>query len=146
MPSLDPPLDLSPLRNAIAALAAAIETVSDSAWFHGQSQAVRNTLLAGTIQSFEFVYELAVKLLRRQLGRIAASSDDVRAAGFRDMLRIGGEMGLISDVEAWFRYRDMRNRSAHTYDQAQALALYQDIPGFLTDARALLTALERHNG
>jgi nucleotidyltransferase substrate binding protein (TIGR01987 family) len=145
MASPDPPLDLTPLRDAIDALAGAIDTVSDQGWFGRQSRVVQNTLLAGAIQSFEFVYELCVRLLKRQLVRTAASPDEIRSAGFRDMLRIGGEAGLVGDVEAWFRYRDMRNRSAHTYNQQQAWALYQDIPAFLADARALLEALERHN-
>ncbi len=82
--------------------------------------ALRNTLLAGVIQNFEFVYELSVKMLRRELERGSDTPGEIDAANFRDMLRIAAERGLIDNIEAWFGYRQMRNLSAHTYDQTKA--------------------------
>ena len=61
------------------------------------------------------------------------------------MLRVAAEKGLIADVEAWFRYRKMRNITAHTYDHDKALQVYQGTLLFITDARALLAQLEARN-
>jgi nucleotidyltransferase substrate binding protein (TIGR01987 family) len=143
---MDPsPLDLTPLRNAIAALNRALDLIEDEEWFGRQSAAVRETLLAGVIQHFEFVYELSVKMLRRHLERTADDPTEIDAVTFRDMVRIGGEKGLIEDVEAWFEYRRMRNFSSHTYDQAKAWVLYHGVAQFLPDARDLLARLEARN-
>jgi nucleotidyltransferase substrate binding protein (TIGR01987 family) len=135
-------LDLSALRGAVASLEAGIGVTGDSAWFGAQSQAVQDTLIAGVVQNFEFVYELSIKMLRRQLERGSDSPDEIDKASFRDMLRMAGERGLIEDVEAWFRHRTMRNISAHTYDHEKARAVYRDARAMLNDARALLVALE----
>jgi hypothetical protein len=63
----EPVLDLSSLRKAIASLEGAIEVVSDSPWFDRQPANLQNTLIAGVIQNFEFVYELSIKMLRRRI-------------------------------------------------------------------------------
>ncbi len=141
----EPRLDLSALGHTISSLAGGLGVTGDLTWFDAQSPAVRDTLIAGVVQNFEFVYEPSAKMLRRQLEREADSADEVDRANFRDMLRIAGEKGLIADVEAWFHHRRMRNITAHTYDHAKALAVFQDAHGLLTDARALLTALEARN-
>jgi nucleotidyltransferase substrate binding protein (TIGR01987 family) len=142
----EPRLDLTALRNAVASLASGLDVVGDTAWFDAQSPAVQNTLMAGVIQNFEFVYELSVKMIRRQIELESDSPDAIDATGFRDMLRIAGEKALIADVEAWFSYRRLRNVSAHTYDPAKALTVYQDTRVFIDDARSLLARLEARNG
>ena len=109
-------LDLTPLRNAIVSLREGAAVVGDAAWFAAQTSAVQNTLTAGVIQNFEFVYELSIKMMRRELEKDADSPSDTDFTGFRDMLRTAAEKGLIADVEAWFDYRKMRNITAHTYD------------------------------
>jgi nucleotidyltransferase substrate binding protein (TIGR01987 family) len=139
-------IDLSALRNAIASLEGGLRVTGDSAWFGAQSSSVRDTLIAGVVQNFEFVYELSVKMLRRQLERGADSPAEVDRANFRDMLRMAGEKGLIEDVEAWFRHRSMRNITVHTYDHAKARAVYEGAGALLNDARALLAALEACHG
>jgi nucleotidyltransferase substrate binding protein (TIGR01987 family) len=106
---------------------------------------VRNTLIAGAIQNFEFVYELGIKMIRRQLEMEAASPNEVDEGSFRDLMRRAGEKGLIADVAAWFNYRHMRNVTAHAYDHAKAKQVYEGSLAFVKDARALLRALEsRH--
>jgi nucleotidyltransferase substrate binding protein (TIGR01987 family) len=139
-------LDLSALRNAIASLEGALAVTGDSAWFRAQSPAVRDTLIAGVVQNFEFVYELSMKMLRRQLELGADSPAEVDRTNFRDMLRVAGEKGLVEDVEAWFRHRTMRNITALTYDQAKARMVCEDARALLNDARALLAALEACDG
>lgn len=138
-------LDLGALRSALASLEDGLEVVSDADWFHRQSHKVRNTLIAGVIQNFEFVYEVGYKMLRRQIELESASPADVDEGNFRDVLRLAGEKGLVADVEAWFGYRQMRNITAHTYDHEKAQKVYQGTLLFIDDARALLASLEARN-
>ncbi|MFL9609497.1 nucleotidyltransferase substrate binding protein [Methylobacillus sp. Pita2] len=138
-------LDLSALRDAVGSLEDGLEVVSDGEWFNRQSEKVRNTLIAGVIQNFEFVYEISIKMVRRQIELESASPTEVDETNFRDVLRVAAEKGLIADVEAWFKYRKMRNITAHTYDHEKAQKVYQDTLIFIDDARALLQKLESRN-
>ena len=61
----------------------------------------------------------------------AVTPSDVDQCGFR--------------VDAWFRYREMRNNTSHTYDHVKANAVCADIHAFLEDAKKLYSALERRN-
>lgn len=140
-----PQLDLSALQEAVASLTDGLEVVSDPLWFNAQSEKVRNTLIAGVIKNFEFVYEISVKMLKRQIELESASPTEVDESNFREVLRAAGEKGLIADVEAWFKYRKMRNITAHTYDHDKAQQVYVDTLTFIADARALLQALEARN-
>jgi len=138
-------IDLSALRNAVASLEDGLEVVSDSDWFNAQSSKVQNTLIAGVIQNFEFVYEISIKMIKRQIEEESASPTEVDETNFREVLRVAAEKGLIADVEAWFKYRKMRNITAHTYDHEKAQQVYQDTLIFIGDARALLRKLEARN-
>ena len=138
-------LDLSALRGALGSLEDGLEVVSDGTWFSQQSGKVQNTLVAGVIQNFEFVYEISFKMIKRQIEEDAASPNEVDESNFRDVLRVAAEKGLVADVEAWFKYRKMRNITAHTYDHEKAQQVYQDTLIFINDARALLKALEARN-
>lgn len=139
-------LDLTSLRNALASFDASMALLDDRAWLERQNEAVRNTLAAGAIQNFEFVYELSVKMLRRQLELEAASPTEVDESSFRDLLRAAGEKGLIADVPAWFGYRHLRNLTAHTYDRVKAQQVLDGGVAFARDAHALFAALETRHG
>ncbi|MBO9879470.1 nucleotidyltransferase substrate binding protein [Xanthomonas sp. D99] len=138
-------LDLTALRNAVSSLEDSLVVVSDSAWFNQQSKQVKNTLVAGVIQNFEFVYEIGIKMLKRQIEAESASPEEVDETNFREVLRVAAEKGLIADVEAWFKYRQMRNITAHTYDHEKAKKVYQGTLDFIVDARDLLQKLEARN-
>ncbi|AMV07423.1 nucleotidyltransferase substrate binding protein [Xanthomonas oryzae] len=138
-------LDLTALRNAVSSLEDSLGVVSDSAWFNQQSKQVKNTLVAGVIQNFEFVYEIGIKMLKRQIEAESASPEEVDETNFREVLRVAAEKGLIADVEAWFKYRQMRNITAHTYDHEKAKKVYQGTLDFIVDARDLLQKLEARN-
>ncbi len=142
----DSTLDLSALQRALTSLEDSLEVVSDSEWFNEQSLKVQNTLIAGVIQNFEFVYEVGFKMIKRQIELESASPDEVDQGSFRDVLRLAAEKGLIRDVEAWFGYRRMRNITAHTYDHEKAQQVYQGTLLFINDARTLLASLEARNG
>ncbi|MGH8511191.1 MAG: nucleotidyltransferase substrate binding protein [Gammaproteobacteria bacterium] len=135
-------LDLTPLVNANNSLEESIAVVSDEKWFDAQPKAVRNTLIAGVIQNFEFVYELSVKMIRRRIELDAVTPTDADFGDYRELLRTAAERGLIADVEDWFDYRTLRNITSHAYDHNKAMQVYRGTLAFLGDARALLKTLE----
>lgn len=139
-------LDLGALQKTIASLEDGLGVVSDIHWFSAQKMAVQNTLIAGVVQNFEFVYEISIKMIKRQIEAESASPNEVDETSFHEVLRVAAEKGLIADVEAWFKYRKMRNITAHTYDHEKAQQVYQGVLDFIGDARALLLKLESRNG
>jgi len=139
-------LELSALRDSISSLRESLEVVDDLEWFNRQSSKVQNTLIAGVVKNFEFVYEISVKMIRRRLEIGADTPAEIDQMEFRDVLRSAAEKGWIADVEAWFKYRKMRNITAHTYDHEKAQQVYRDTQVFIGDASLLLSKLEALNG
>ncbi|MFW5442763.1 MAG: nucleotidyltransferase substrate binding protein [Methylococcaceae bacterium] len=78
-------LDFSSLKQVIKSLAEAIDVVADEQWFKQQKITVQNTLIAGVIQNFEFVYELSIKMLKRQMEIESASPEEVDFTSFRGL-------------------------------------------------------------
>lgn len=138
-------LDLSALENVLDSLNESLAAVSDAKWFNAKTGGVQNTLIAGVVKNFEFVYELSVKMIRRRLEMGSDSPAEIDKLEFRDLLRHAAEKGLIGDVEAWFKYRKMRNIAAHTYDQEKAHQVYRDTLTFIGDANNLLACLKARN-
>jgi nucleotidyltransferase substrate binding protein (TIGR01987 family) len=130
-------LDFTPLSKAVLTLSSALQETSLRP----------DDLLArdGCIQRFEYTYELCVKFLRRQLEEMADSPGDVDALGYKDMLRLGVERGLVNDAVPWFGFRELRNITSHAYDPEKAAQVFQGIPAFLTHAQALAAQLTRRS-
>ncbi|MDT8438832.1 MAG: nucleotidyltransferase substrate binding protein [Wenzhouxiangellaceae bacterium] len=92
----------------------------------------------GLIQRFEFTWELAHKTLKRYLEQASADPDAVDAMPFQEIIRSANEQGLLrSDWPVWRRYREMRARTSHTYDERTALLVVEAIPDFIAEACAL---------
>ncbi|MEK9816863.1 MAG: nucleotidyltransferase substrate binding protein, partial [Limnobacter sp.] len=45
----------------------------------------------------------------------------------------------------WKKYREMRSRTSHTYDESVALQVVAEIPAFLQEARFLNAQLHARN-
>ena len=132
-------LDLSPLQNAIARLE------------EGLARYRRDTadtqIRDGLIQRFEFTYEFAHKFLRRHLAAISANPAAFAEMSFADLVRNGSDAGLLDKGwPAWRVYRDMRSKTSHTYDEAVAVEVVAQIPGFLGEAGYLLARLQERQG
>jgi nucleotidyltransferase substrate binding protein (TIGR01987 family) len=78
----------------------------------------------GTIQRFEFVFELCWKAMKAliELNTPSASANSSRAA-----IKSAYAAGWINDEAAWLDLLDMRNASAHTYREAMAKDIYRRI-------------------
>ena len=132
-----PTIDLSPLRKALAMLNEAL------GFWNAQPDgtALKPHLRSAVIQSFEFSYELSVRLLRRVLMERAESADRVADISFNDLLRNAADAGLMPDATHWREWREMRNATRHAYDEAIAQAVAGRAAAFAMDAAELLGAL-----
>ena len=134
----NPTIDVSPLRKALAMLSEAL------VFWNSQPEGtpLKPHLRSAVIQSFEFTYELSVRLLRRVLIERAEAADRVADLSFNDLLRGAADAGLMADAAPWREWREMRNATSHAYDEAKAQALAVRASAFAADAAALLAALE----
>ena len=96
----------------------------------------------GLIQRFEFTYDLSYKTLKRYLKSASATPEIYDSMPFADLIRSANEQGLLlGDWPKWRLYRDMRNKTSHTYDEEIALAVVADIPPFLVEVYFLRNIL-----
>ncbi len=100
---------------------------------------------AATIQAFGFTYELTAKMVRRQLQEDAISPSEIRALGFMDLMRRAADAGLVRDASPWHTFRELRNRTSHTYDREEARIVLESVPDFLDEAQSVLAVLEKRN-
>lgn len=136
------PLELSSLRRAIDSL----ERTLKIAAARSQGEVLTDleeALRAGVIQNFEFTYELCWKFMQRWLER--QIGPEIDGATRRELFRYAAEKRLIADATRWFKYHEARNKTAHAYDPATAEEIYEQTGGFLDDAKALLSQLEKRN-
>ncbi len=130
------PIDFTSLVNAVArleeGLARCLKDPADS------------QIRDGLIQRFEFTYDLAHKFLRRTLGAASANPEEIDRMTFPTLIRTAGEQGLVrGDWAEWRGYRDMRNITSHTYDEAKAAQVAAAIPAFLEEVQSLVQLLRK---
>ena len=136
-------LDYSSLERAVAQLQKSFDYLhSDLA---RKDAGLREQFRAATIQAFEFSYELAIRMIRRQLAQIVANPDELQQIDFADLMRDAADAGIVRDVPAYLRYREMRNKTSHTYNVDQAEKTVAAMDEFLRDVRFILKELERRN-
>ncbi len=128
-------LDLTSLNNAVVRLQEGIvryqQDVSDT------------QIRDGLIQRFEFTYELSHKMLKRYLEITSATPAQYDEMSFQDLIRTGNEQHLLlSDWSQWRKYRELRSKTSHTYDEKIALEVVALIPDFLTEAIYLHNQLQ----
>lgn len=126
-------LDFSSFANALASLQRVL--------VRSASVPEDDDLRDACIQRFEYTYELAFKMLKRQLEQELPSSEELDHLPFKEIIRIGAERGLIAVPERWFAYRDKRNITFRTYDEAKAREVYAVLADFAADAAELLARL-----
>ena len=135
-------IDVSSLRNALTALEKSLKFLaSDMA----RDPDLREQFRAAAIQAFEFTHELAFKMLKRQLEQMSADPASIDAMGYMDVVRTGAEAGLVQDIARYRDYREKRNITSLTYDQAKAEQIVSILKSFRDDVRYLLAELEQRN-
>ena len=131
----DDTIDLSPLERAINRLS--------EGWTRYQLDVSDLQIRDGLIQRFELTYEISHKTLKRYLEFTSASPTQYDAMSFADIIRSGNEQGLLLGTwPDWKRYRDMRAKTSHTYNEDIAIEVVTGIPSFLAKAHHLLATLK----
>jgi len=126
----DQRLDLTPLERAIDRLSEGLARY--------QKDTSDTQIRDGLIQRFEFTYEISHKMLKRYLESVSPTPQQYDEMAFGDLIRSGNERGLLlGSWTDWKRYRDMRSRTSHTYDETVALEVIAGIVPFLQEASHL---------
>ncbi len=94
----------------------------------------------GTIQRFEYCYELLWKLAQRTL-----KQHEIEAETPKSVFRELGRLNWIDNVEDWLNFQKMRNQTSHEYGQDLADHSYQLAKQFLPLATKLLHVLKEKN-
>ena len=99
-------------RAAFARLEAALE----------QDPRTTDLVVDGTIQRFEFAFELAWKLMQALL-----KVHGIEAASPRAAIKEAFRAGWLPDGEGWIDMLEDRNKTSHLYDETAAQAVYDKI-------------------
>lgn len=123
-------LNLTPLERAVTRLHEGL-----TRYEHDTSD---TQIRDGLIQRFEFTYEIGHKMLKRFLEATSANPAEFDNMSFQDLIRSGNERGLLlGDWSKWRKYREMRSKTSHTYDEGVALEVVEGIPEFLEEVTYL---------
>lgn len=76
----------------------------------------------GTIQRFEFTFELAWKTLK---DRLIYEKIDVTLP--REVIKKGFQNNFIKDFDGWMEMLDYRNVTSHEYDEVKSTFVYKRI-------------------
>ncbi len=118
---------MNELEQALARLAEALrEPDSNPLW------------LDGTIQRFEFTFELFWKVTKRLL-----DAEGIDARTPREVLQRAYQAGWLDDEETWSALLRARNATSHTYNEATALSIYETVRTALPEMQRAVRVLAR---
>ncbi|MCK4935985.1 MAG: nucleotidyltransferase substrate binding protein [Elusimicrobiales bacterium] len=80
------------------------------------------TIIDGTIQRFEFIFELSWKLLKAIL-----YFQGIEANSPRMVVKEAYKAKLIKEGDLWIDMLEDRNKTSHIYDEKQSLKIYKKI-------------------
>jgi nucleotidyltransferase substrate binding protein (TIGR01987 family) len=128
-------LDLSSLKKAVESLKIALEELD--------KEKTNVFIKDSVIQRFEYTYELSHKMLKRFLEQSQFNKPNIDEMSFSQIIRAANEKGLLlCNLEEWIKYREKRNITSQTYDEAKADEVIAITPNFLKEAEFLLKKLE----
>ena len=105
-------------------------------------QLLREAVDESVIQRFEVCYDVLWKSLRRHLIE-EQGLPDVPASP-RPVFRLAGETGfLMSPVERWMEYVNLRIGTAHDYSNEKAAAALAQMDEFIADAIGLYRTMTK---
>ena len=137
-------LDLSSLEKGISALSRAISETQSEEFMSSLTDNQREVVKAGVIQNFELTFELCWKFIQRWI-QVNKTPEDADPQTRKDLFRLAGRFGLLSDPVAWFKYAEARNLTVHTYEKSNAEKVYKAAVEFIADAKFLLKSLKEKN-
>ena len=93
-----------------------------------EDPAKTSAIIDGTIQRFEFTFELAWKLARDVLQHSGIEVNNPRTV-IKELFKTE----IIQNGDAWVQMLDDRNTTTHLYDENEAKTIYQKIKGSYFD-------------
>lgn len=103
-------------------------------------QLMREAVDESVIQRFKVCYDVLWKSLRRHLIETEGLPDV--AASPRPVFRLAGETGiLVSPVEQWMEYVNLRIGTTHDYSNEKAAAALERVDDFIADAIGLFQTM-----
>lgn len=128
-------LDLTTLRKAIDSLFEVIKVY--------QKDKTNLITRDSMIQRFEYTYSISLKMIKRYFKTGAFVFDNIESMTFNEMIRQANKMGLLkTNLEKWDNYRQKRNLTSHTYDEAVAIEVVSIIEDFANEAEFLYNRLK----
>lgn len=124
-----PKLVLEPFRRSLLSLDEALSITP-----------VEDIVRDGTIQRFEYTYELAWKMIQWHFQW--RGDTGMGSMARKDVFREAPRHSLIEDPVRWFNYNEARNSTSHDYSRSKADKTYELIKEFSKDAHFLLEQLE----
>lgn len=92
----------------------------------------------GTIQRFEFTFELSWKLMQDLCSYRGKDALDPTAS-----IKTAAEVNVIDHPQEWLNFLKDRNTTTHTYREYDAATIYQNIKHFPPLVDALIASAER---
>lgn len=90
------------------------------------------------IKRFEFTFEVAQSVLRKFVSAYSVHLKDREHMTFPTLIRTASQDGVLREgYDVWHGFREARNRTSHTYNEDQALAVLKIVPPFLSEVRFL---------
>lgn len=89
-----------------------------------------------TIQRFEYVFELAMKVIRIYIKNNYAKISEYDELNFKDNIRIALQLEITkTSLEDWIYVRNSRNKTSHTYNEKISDEVYETAKKFVYSAR-----------
>ena len=135
-------LDLSSLEKAIVQFADALDAYHDDEIAQKRPK-YKKHMRSAVIQSFEFTYELTLKMIKRYFELELFNPAAATSMNFKDIIREAYKKDLIrSDVSVWEQYRENRGITSHTYNEEKAQDVFEAASKFLNEAKYVLDSLQ----
>jgi nucleotidyltransferase substrate binding protein (TIGR01987 family) len=100
------------------------------------------TFRTAAVKSFEYVYELSIRLIRHALELKAMASPESDEMDFKTLVRMAAKEGLVDDPLGWELIREKRNITKRIYDQIKAFDVLTVAPQLVERSRFLLARLD----
>lgn len=101
---------------------------------HGSTEQER----AGTIQAFEYCFELSWKTMRRLLAERGVITNSPR-----ETFRMAAADGMIRNVEVWFDFVKKRNLTVHTYNEDEVMSVLTVCEAFAQEVAHFIDFAQR---
>jgi len=75
--------------------------------------------IESTIQRFEYTFELSWKLMNSIL-----KDQGIETYGIKNIIREANRLGLIDNLDVWFKFALARNQASHIYNEKIAKEVY----------------------